>query len=149
MQPISAAATGFPHPRIALREAIATVDRLLAAAESLKRDAEELQEQLPHILDHFNEDAAADNIWVRTVPRTPEQVEREHEAAPHGSHSWWVVFVGREPGLYTTVEAVDANVRNCPGQQIRQKKSKREAIAYYCEMWDTQKVEKWVELKND
>jgi hypothetical protein len=39
-------------------------------------------------------------------------------------------------------------VRNCPRQQICHKKSKREAIAYYREMWDTQNVEKWVELKD-
>jgi hypothetical protein len=77
MQPISAAATASSHPRIALREAITTVDRLLATADCLTREAQELQgkpnhhfvnpisiiviiEQLPRILDHFNEEAAAD-----------------------------------------------------------------------------------------
>jgi hypothetical protein len=77
IQPVSAAATASPHPHIALREAIATVDRLLATADCLTREARELQgklnhrcvnpisinsitEQLPRILDHFNEEAAAD-----------------------------------------------------------------------------------------
>lgn len=83
MHPISAA-TGLSHPRIALQEAIATVDSLLATAERLTRDAEVLQgkhnhpfvtpiliisltEQLPRILDHFNEDAAADSKYLVTV----------------------------------------------------------------------------------
>jgi hypothetical protein len=39
-------------------------------------------------------------------------------------------------------------VRNCPRQQIRHKTSKREAMAYYREMWETQMVEKWVELED-
>jgi hypothetical protein len=97
----------------------------------------------------------------------PAQVEHKYEAAPHGSRAWWVVFVGREPGLYTTMyvfcsplfistnvfwysisEAADRNVRNCPRQQIRHKTSKREAMAYYREMWEMQMVEKWVELED-
>jgi hypothetical protein len=45
-------------------------------------------------------------------------------------------------------EEADRIVRGCPRQQIRTKASKREAMAYYREMWETQMVEKWVELED-
>jgi hypothetical protein len=70
-------------------------------------------------LDQLNEEAATDStylltptpisshyssdIWVRVIAKTPEEVEAMHEAVPHGSRPWWVVYVGREPGLYTTM----------------------------------------------
>jgi hypothetical protein len=57
-------------------------------------------------------------------------------------------FISTNVFRYSISEAADRNVRNCPRQQIRHKTSKREALAYYREMWETQMVEKWVELED-
>ncbi|KAJ7367582.1 hypothetical protein DFH08DRAFT_946569 [Mycena albidolilacea] len=149
MQPPLAAATfTSPDPHVALQEAIATVNRLLVSAADLTNQAKALQDQLPHILDHFNEEATADHVWVRAVAHTPAQIEAQNAGVPHGSHTWRVVFVGREPGLYTTIKEADHIVRGCPRQQIHTKASKREAMVYYRKMWETQMVEKWVELED-
>ena len=43
------------------------------------------------------------DVWVHAAARTPQQIKAEHAAIPHGPRPWWVVWIGREPGLYTTV----------------------------------------------
>ncbi|KAJ7902927.1 hypothetical protein B0H13DRAFT_2335448 [Mycena leptocephala] len=141
------AAPNVPNPREVLGEAIATVEKLLDCADSLTRLAESLQDQLPLLLNSLNEEATADNVWVRVVAKTPEQVEAEHEAVPHGSRPWWVVYIGRDPGLYTTIEQADRQIKGCPNQQYRRKSSKFEALSYYRLMYENNEVQKWVELE--
>ncbi|KAJ7906817.1 hypothetical protein B0H13DRAFT_2333065 [Mycena leptocephala] len=121
------------NPRKQLVAAITTVEKLL-------------DYQLPPLMDNLNEEVAANHVWVRVVAKTPQQVEAEHEAVPHGSRPWWVVFIGREPGLYTTIEQADLQIKGCPNQQYRRKSSKFEALSFYRLMHDNNKVEKWVEL---
>ncbi|KAJ7815139.1 hypothetical protein B0H13DRAFT_2381242 [Mycena leptocephala] len=133
-----AAPAAAPNLREHLAAAIATVEKLLDCADSLTSLAEKLQDQLPPLLDQLNEEAATDNIWVRVIAKTPEEVE--HEAVPHGSRPWWVVYVGCEPGLYTTIEEADLQIKGCPNQQYRRKSSKFEALSYYQLMHSADKV---------
>jgi hypothetical protein len=77
---------------------------------------------LPDILDKLDAEAAADcthsfmekernltyafgrvGVFVRGVAKSPTVVAAEHTDAPDGSRTWWVIYVGREPGLYTTM----------------------------------------------
>jgi hypothetical protein len=58
------------------------------------------------------------------------------------------LFISTNVFRYSISEAADHNARNCPRQQIHHKTSKREAMAYYREMWETQMVEKWAELED-
>ncbi|KAJ6632047.1 hypothetical protein B0H10DRAFT_2206459 [Mycena sp. CBHHK59/15] len=133
---------------VELRAAIAAVEKLLNCADSLTRTAEELQDKLSLVLNRLNEEAAADNVFVRAVPKTPAQVTAEHEEVPDGSRTWWVVYIGREPGLYTTIEQADVQIKGCPNQQYRRKTSKIEALAFYEHMYKNNQVEKWVEFLN-
>ncbi|KAJ7250116.1 hypothetical protein B0H12DRAFT_1072133 [Mycena haematopus] len=81
------------------------------------------------------------------MPRPPPKC-MPSTGRPEGSRPWWVVYVGREPGLYTTVEEADAQIKNCPNQQYRRKASKQEALNLYIEKYDAGEVAKWVELKD-
>ncbi|KAJ7116914.1 hypothetical protein C8R44DRAFT_738784 [Mycena epipterygia] len=69
--------------------------------------------------------------FVHGHPRTPGQMEIAFPAGTGDQQSWYVVTVGREPGLYGSSAEADAQVTGIPGQ-FRQKKSNRlEALAFY------------------
>jgi viroplasmin and RNaseH domain-containing protein len=46
-------------------------------------------------------------------------------------------------------EEADHQIKGCPGQEYRSKKSKSEALASYTHWFQEGKVEKWVELTDD
>ncbi|KAJ7657373.1 hypothetical protein DFH06DRAFT_1328185 [Mycena polygramma] len=143
------AATTAPSAHEELRAVIATVTELLGQAHALTTVVQELYDRLPVLVDLFNEEAADDNVFVRAPAKTPAQVAAEHTNEPDGSRPWWVVFVGREPGLYTTIESANAQIKGCPGQEYRRKTSKGEALAFYELKHDQKRVEKWVELTEE
>ncbi|KAJ6617322.1 hypothetical protein B0H10DRAFT_2218661 [Mycena sp. CBHHK59/15] len=120
-----------PTARDGLRAVVTTVRKLLNKATALTRIAEELNDKLPEILDQLNEEATEDNIFVREVPKTPAQVAALHTSASEGTRPWWVVFIGREPGIYDTVEAANDQIKGCPNQEYRRKGSKPEVLAFY------------------
>ncbi|KAJ7318328.1 hypothetical protein DFH08DRAFT_819935 [Mycena albidolilacea] len=154
-----------PNPRRELMVVLANVDHLVIRARKLTRAAEQIQskrlqsavlllklnlthaEALPAILDRLNEEEAEDNIWVRAVAKTPAQVAAEHINFPDGTQQWWIVYVGREPGIYSTLEEATAQTIKCPNQQWRSRKGgKREALDFYRTRYDANEVVKWVEL---
>ncbi|KAF8214424.1 hypothetical protein K438DRAFT_1749545 [Mycena galopus ATCC 62051] len=138
---------------------MATVDELVVCTLRIQRTALDLQVKLPQILDCVAQEEAADsqaadsqaadNTWVRAVAKTPAQVTALNDGVPDGSRHCWVVYVGREPGLYHTIEEADHQIKGCPGQQYRRKGSKTEALASYAQWFQEGKVEKWVELTDD
>ncbi|KAJ6487389.1 hypothetical protein C8R47DRAFT_1216166 [Mycena vitilis] len=143
------AATTAPSAHEELRAVIAAVTELLDKAHELTTSAQALYDRLPGLIDLINEEAAEDNIFVRASAKTLAQVTAEHLNEPDGSRPWWVVYVGREPGLYTTIEAANRQIKGCPGQEYRKKSSKVEALAFYALMHEDNAVEKWVELVQD
>ncbi|KAJ6515215.1 hypothetical protein C8R45DRAFT_1086429 [Mycena sanguinolenta] len=80
--------------------------------------------------------------WTAGTPRTPAQVAAEHANVAEGSRSLWVVFVRREPGVYTTIESADLQIKGVPNQQYRRKSSKSEALQFYREKYDAGQVQK-------
>ncbi|KAJ7659736.1 hypothetical protein DFH06DRAFT_1326756 [Mycena polygramma] len=143
------AATTAPSAHEELRAVIATVTDLLDKAHALTTSAQALYDRLPGLVDLINEEAADNNVFVRAPAKTPAQVAAEHVSEPDGSRPWWVVFVGREPGLYTTIEAANCQIKGCRGQEYRRKASKAEALAFYTLMDKEKAVEKWVELDEE
>ncbi|KAJ6506410.1 hypothetical protein C8R47DRAFT_1209587 [Mycena vitilis] len=143
------ATTTPSSPPEELRAVIATVNALVERARALTAVVEDLQELLPHILDRIDT-PLSDPIFVRVHPVcTPAQVTAQFANHPDGSRPWWVVYVGREPGLYTTYEDADVQIKRCPGQQYRRKDSKAEALAFYTRQYELKRVEKWVEAEED
>ncbi|KAJ6487346.1 hypothetical protein DFH09DRAFT_1105919 [Mycena vulgaris] len=69
--------------------------------------------------------------FVEGVAYTPTQMDGMFPPGFGDHQAWYVVIVGREPGLYGSSVAADAEVNGVPGQ-FRQKKSSRiEALAFY------------------
>jgi hypothetical protein len=106
------------------------------------------------------------DTWVRAVAKSPTQVTTLNAGVPDGSRHCWVVYVGREPGIYYIMcvprplspslpnpfwpsKEADHQIKGCPGQQYRRKGSKSEALASYAHWFQEEKVEKWVELTDD
>ncbi|KAJ7878690.1 hypothetical protein B0H13DRAFT_1892566 [Mycena leptocephala] len=140
------------EPPTACQELVALItaaDKLAERASSLNRTARKIQDRLPDILDKLDAEAAADRVFVCGVAKSPAVVAAEHADAPDGSRTWWVVYVGREPGLYTTVEQANAQTKGCPNQQCRKKTSKSEALVFYQQKWGEDEVPKWNEVAED
>ncbi|KAJ7772797.1 hypothetical protein B0H14DRAFT_3164768 [Mycena olivaceomarginata] len=134
-----------------LTAVLATVNDLVFCSVQLTRLAQQLQstppklvahQSVPELIARIHEHEVADHTWVRVVAKTSAQVEAEHAAAPQGSRTWWVVFIGREPGLYTTIEEVDRQIKGYPNQQYRRKHDKKEALMAYAQRWQDGGVEK-------
>ncbi|KAJ7866316.1 hypothetical protein B0H13DRAFT_2352604 [Mycena leptocephala] len=145
--------TNFPtEPPTARQELVALLaaaDKLAECASSLNRTARKIQDRLPDILDKLDAEAAADRVFVRGIAKSPAVVAAKHTDAADGSRTWWVVYVGREPGLYTTFEQADVQTKGCPNQQCRRKTSKAEALAFYQQKWGENEVRKWNEVAED
>ncbi|KAF7349659.1 hypothetical protein MSAN_01692400 [Mycena sanguinolenta] len=155
------AANATTTDRAEVMAVLATVDDLVARTTRLSRVATQLQQSLPPLLQRLSdaaeaaEAAAAETpqetspAWVRDTPKTPAQVATEHADLADGSRILWVVYVGREPGVYTTVESADMQIKGCLNQQYRRKSSKQEALQFYTEKFDAGLVQKWVEVIPD
>ncbi|KAJ7818076.1 hypothetical protein B0H14DRAFT_3474135 [Mycena olivaceomarginata] len=154
-------ATNVISSREELMAAITTVDELVVravrltrtaqvltrTAEDVVRTAQDLQVmRLPILLDRQNECEAEDHIWVRATAKSPHQVGLDHANASDGQRVWYIVYVGREPGLYDTVTP---RSKGCPGQQYRRKTSKREALDFYRAKFEANEVAKWVEMRDE
>ncbi|KAJ7602954.1 hypothetical protein DFH06DRAFT_1350773 [Mycena polygramma] len=128
---------------------LATVKRLVSRADALSCTALQVQDQMDDLLETLDQDEPdTDNLWVRQVAKTPAQVEAEHRNSPDGSRPCYVVYVGREPGLYFTHEEADAQIKGVPNQQYRRRASKAEGLFLYTQFYENvpTKVEKWEEI---
>ncbi|KAJ7871698.1 hypothetical protein B0H14DRAFT_3439407 [Mycena olivaceomarginata] len=169
MQTFTAANTA-PSARDELAAVLATVNELVVRSAGLTSSIQALQIQLPALVDRLNMEATAhmveatarrldrlnihhddpaaptEVVWVEAVAKTPAQVEAEHAAATDSSRPWWVVYVGREPGIYTSVEEADLQIKGVPNQQYRRRASKLEALALYKQRHHDGLVAKMVEV---
>ncbi|KAJ6448771.1 hypothetical protein C8R45DRAFT_1115083 [Mycena sanguinolenta] len=134
---------------VELQQKVAVVDELVVCAARLSTIAVDLQEKIPVLCVSLREPEAAASIWVPDVPKTPAQVAALHANLSEGSRHLWVVYVGREPGVYTTIEAADQQIKGCPNQQYRRKTSKQEALQFYAEKYAAGAVKKYVEVIAD
>ncbi|KAJ7775253.1 hypothetical protein B0H14DRAFT_3508450 [Mycena olivaceomarginata] len=145
-------APGNPStPPTELESLTALVDRLSIALMEAMRLAIEVKARLPAVVAaeasaRANAPAAFDPLWVRGVPRTPDDLDAAH---PEGSGEvWYVVIRGREPGLYHTAAEADRLCDRVPRGFKQLKRSRREALAWYREQYylpDGDGVQKWVE----
>ncbi|KAF7364445.1 hypothetical protein MSAN_01105600 [Mycena sanguinolenta] len=175
MTSFTTAANTAPNARSELMAVLATVDDLVARtarlstiAVELQKDivtragklsaaAVELQQTIPSLFERLEEeirdelqpDVPSRPAWVEEDAKTPAQVTADHANLSDGSCVLWVVYVGREPGIYTTSESADAQIKGCPHQQYRCKHSKREALDFYAERYAAGAVHKMVPVVVD
>ncbi|KAF8173985.1 hypothetical protein K438DRAFT_1771841 [Mycena galopus ATCC 62051] len=134
---------------------ITKVDRLLSSVQQLSRDMDDIRTelcelqsklwvteplplanptsaaQLPPILDRLCEEETQDQIWVRVKAPSPEEIAELNHGIEDFMEEWWIVYIGREPGIYRIQAEADEAVKGCPIQQYRVRTGKATALAFY------------------
>ncbi|KAJ6570823.1 hypothetical protein DFH09DRAFT_1312866 [Mycena vulgaris] len=75
--------------------------------------------------------AIADVEFVEGVAITPDALEALFPPGVGDYQSWYVVCIGREPGLYPSSEEADDQVTGVPHQFRRKKNGRQEALNFY------------------
>ncbi|KAJ7095999.1 hypothetical protein C8R43DRAFT_964418 [Mycena crocata] len=161
--------TTAPTPTQELEALLALVGRLSKVSLEATRLTVDIQTRLPAVVALSSDAAAAAATaaaltahttaitaaaaacnFVRRTPKTPAELTA---AFPEGSGEvWYVVLIGREPGLYRTSTEADKLCNGVPGQEKAKKKSLREALAWYRDAYNApggDGVQKWVEASAD
>ncbi|KAK6981484.1 hypothetical protein R3P38DRAFT_3185448 [Favolaschia claudopus] len=92
-------------------------------------------------------DDPAGPLFVRGIPKTPAELERDHP--PGSGEVWYVVILGREPGLYAKAADADYQCNGIPHQYKVKKTSRTDAISFYRSLYngpEGEGVEKWNEV---
>ncbi|KAJ7099161.1 hypothetical protein C8R44DRAFT_747849 [Mycena epipterygia] len=165
MTSIDLLATAAPTPAQELEALVALVAQLPAASLEATRLSVEVQAKLPTIAAKLaasdaqlaaaqlaatsDASAAADTtpLFVRHTPKTPSELQAEFP--PGSSEVWYVVIIGREPGLYRTATEANDQCNGVPNQFKEKRKSRCEALAWYAECYfkpSGDGVQKWVEV---
>ncbi|KAJ7070283.1 hypothetical protein B0H15DRAFT_944731 [Mycena belliarum] len=144
--------TSQTHPDIAAL--VFQVALLSQSALALAQRSVEIHTQLPLAFQAAVAEAVAaalptPNVWTSGTPRTPDEVEAAHPPGSGDDVAYHVVYAGREPGIYSSVPQSDAQVHGVPAAKRSRKGSRREALAFYRLMYESQQVEKWVESLPD
>ncbi|KAJ7780832.1 hypothetical protein DFH07DRAFT_765317 [Mycena maculata] len=87
--------------------------------------------------------------WVEAVARTPDEMDAYYPPGIGDDISWHVVCIGREPGLYASVNEADRQIRGVPNQFRQKKTSRVEALTFYRLRHSKQQVRKMVPIPVD
>ncbi|KAJ7264658.1 hypothetical protein C8J57DRAFT_1718543 [Mycena rebaudengoi] len=120
--------------------------QLVASTVESTRLAIEVQNRLPALM-AATVDRSGGPPFTSGIPISPDALETF--IPPNTGEIWYVVIVGREPGLYRTPTEANAQTDGVPGQFSQKKTSRREALAFYRERFGNPPphgVHKWVEL---
>ncbi|KAK7053968.1 hypothetical protein R3P38DRAFT_3171426 [Favolaschia claudopus] len=78
--------------------------------------------------------------FVQGVAPTPDEMETTFQPGNGDNQNWYVVCVGRMPGLYPDPDSANAQVLGVPDQSRRKVSGRAAALAYYRQMYDDNKV---------
>ncbi|KAJ7182793.1 hypothetical protein C8R43DRAFT_940888 [Mycena crocata] len=150
--PAPADASGLLNPQQEFDNLLATVAGLAQMSLAMTKHCLDLQTRLPGVVTAavangmaaLTPRSASPIVWIKGEPRTPEELEIDHPAGIADDVSYHVVYQGREPGLYLSVDDSDKMVNGVPhGKRLKQK-GRIAALNYYRDRWDRQLVIKWV-----
>ncbi|KAJ7214191.1 hypothetical protein C8J57DRAFT_1612119 [Mycena rebaudengoi] len=116
--------------------------QLVASTAESTRLAIEVQDRLPAVLARANGPP-----FTAGTPISPETLATF--IPPNSGETWYVVIVGREPGMYRTPTEANLQTDGVPGQFSQKKTSRREALDFYRERFGQPPphgVCKWVQL---
>ncbi|KAJ6479854.1 hypothetical protein C8R45DRAFT_1156097 [Mycena sanguinolenta] len=91
-------------------------------------------------------DAAEDQFRPPTpafyehIAPTPDQMDARLPAGRGENQVWYVVCVGRNPGLYAAADDADEEVRGVPNHSRLKVTGRAAALAHYRQMYDNGKV---------
>ncbi|KAK7040426.1 hypothetical protein R3P38DRAFT_3180138 [Favolaschia claudopus] len=78
--------------------------------------------------------------FVQGVAPTPAEMETTFQPGNGDNQTWYVVCVGRMPGLYPDADSANAQVLGVPDQSRRKVSGRVAALAYYRQMYEDNKV---------
>ncbi|KAJ7442102.1 hypothetical protein B0H11DRAFT_2251729 [Mycena galericulata] len=79
-------------------------------------------------------------LFFRSVAPTPAQIEARFPPGTGDNQPWYVVCIGRSPGLYATSQEADDQVNGVPNQSRKKKDSRQEALLYYRSQYEIGEV---------
>ncbi|CAK5279859.1 unnamed protein product [Mycena citricolor] len=142
-----------PAPNAKMQELIT----LLQAAATLSRQAIERSsragelirqviDELPEAVDRAvpSQDSIDRPRWIKLPARSPAEVANLLSA--DAGDLFYVVVVGREPGVYLSHTKADELCDHVPGQKKMRFRDRAVALDYYRQQFQADKVEKWVEV---
>ncbi|KAJ7774397.1 hypothetical protein B0H14DRAFT_2965332 [Mycena olivaceomarginata] len=121
-------------------------------ALDMTRHCIDLTDKIPRVVRAQVEAAIAEvsppTAFVQGVAPTPAQLEAQFPLGRSDNQAWYVVCIGRQPGLYATPDEADAQVLGVPNQSRRKVVGRVPALAYYRQMYDLQRVMRLTEISN-
>ncbi|KAJ7431727.1 hypothetical protein FB451DRAFT_1319063 [Mycena latifolia] len=115
---------------------------LVAHLRSIAEAAAQAQAHLSNVL--LSSSFIPVPSFVAGVPPTPGELAAAFPPEEE-VESYWVVLRGREPGLYRTVKAAEAQTKGVPHQHMERRRGRDEALAFYGANYPDH-VKKWFEL---
>ncbi|KAJ6596598.1 hypothetical protein B0H10DRAFT_2232385 [Mycena sp. CBHHK59/15] len=129
-------ATNAPTPDEEMAALLAQVAALSKLALDVTRHCININDQIPRVIRAQVDKAVAEihpasPEFVLGITPTPDELEAKFPPGHGDNQTWYVVCVGRRPGLHATSEEADAQVLGVPHQFRRKKDSHVEALAFY------------------
>ncbi|KAJ6547987.1 hypothetical protein DFH09DRAFT_1087450 [Mycena vulgaris] len=145
------APTNSPTPAQELAALVAKVAALSKLALDMTKLTMDINDAVPGVI--ASQVTQAVDVLTPTAPqfmhgtaRTPDQMDALFPPGVGDHQLWYVVIVGREPGLYNSSVAADAEVNGVPGQFRQKKASRVEALAFYRNRYNDSAVAKISEV---
>ncbi|KAJ7112731.1 hypothetical protein C8R44DRAFT_882481 [Mycena epipterygia] len=128
-------ATTAPTPQQELAALVAKVAALSNLALDLTRQCIDINQDLPRVVPLQVTAAVgkltADVEFVEGVAITPDALDALFPPGVGDYQPWYVVCVGRKPGLYPSSHEANDQVLGVPHQFRRKKSGRAEALAFY------------------
>ncbi|KAJ6532227.1 hypothetical protein DFH09DRAFT_1408551 [Mycena vulgaris] len=143
--------TTTPTPAQELAALVAKVAALSKLALEMTKLTMDIDDAIPHVIASQVAEAVEalqppPPQFVEGVAYTPAQMDTMFPPGFGDHQAWYVVIVGREPGLYCSSVAADAEVNGVPGQFRQKKASRIEALAFYRNRYNDNAVVKLNEV---
>ncbi|KAJ7124042.1 hypothetical protein C8R43DRAFT_945014 [Mycena crocata] len=148
----STAATTAPTPAEELAAVLAQVAVMTKLSVDITKMSIDLHQRIPVLVARSAAAAAAAApppapavaapLFIEGVARTPAQLEAAFPPGHGDKLPWYVVCIGREPGLYATSDESERQVNGIPRQFRIRKGSRVEALNFYRERYEEQAVSK-------
>ncbi|KAJ7242212.1 hypothetical protein C8J57DRAFT_1244095 [Mycena rebaudengoi] len=161
MTDLTPPASNTSSPDYELDVLVSRVATLVQLTLDMARIVVDVQHRLPIVVQHRVDaavEAAVDaalqaqvadqdfgSSFIPGIPITPDALALLHPPGVGDDTPWHVVLVGREPGMYQSVGTATDLVLGVPNASRKKKADRVEALTYYRNNYNAQKVQKLTE----
>ncbi|KAJ7858790.1 hypothetical protein B0H13DRAFT_2571223 [Mycena leptocephala] len=143
-------ATTAATPEEELAALLVRVADLSRLSVSITQHCFQLQERIPAVVAaHVAALSPGAPEFEVGVAITPKALERRFPPGVGDLATWYVVAVGREPGLFISSDEAEDQVKGVPNFCREKKKSRREALDFYRHKYEHREVMKLTEVAED